>query len=172
MHIIWHFRWNIQIKTISYYTHIITLPTAVWRALLLLDPVYYLLPSTYWAYQNVFINLDNAPWFVSWEVTYIHSAFGSLSILICTTEMVVPISLPCYGINWAGSRMFSMHCDHPNVLSYLGSWRWPNFHNIVFFSRYGLELLQNSKLALAPCHRPLGKNSRAKGLVIKKGIFV
>ena len=26
-HTIWHFRWNVQIKTINYYTHIITLPT-------------------------------------------------------------------------------------------------------------------------------------------------
>ena len=38
-HTIWHFRWNVQIKTINYYTHIITLPTTLKQALLLLDPV-------------------------------------------------------------------------------------------------------------------------------------
>ena len=33
------FRWNVQIKTINYYTHIITLPTTLKQALLLLGPV-------------------------------------------------------------------------------------------------------------------------------------
>ena len=38
-HIIWHFRWNVQIKTINYYAHIITLPTMLKQVLLLLAPV-------------------------------------------------------------------------------------------------------------------------------------
>ena len=36
----WHFRGNVQIKTINYYTHIIILPTTLKQALLLPDPVY------------------------------------------------------------------------------------------------------------------------------------
>ena len=41
-HTIWHFRWNVQIKTVNYYTHItITLPTTLKQALLLPDPVFY-----------------------------------------------------------------------------------------------------------------------------------
>ena len=36
---IWHFRWNVRIKTINYYTHIITLPTTLTQALLLPGPV-------------------------------------------------------------------------------------------------------------------------------------
>ena len=39
-HTIWHFRWNVQIKTINYYTRIITLPTTLKQVLFLLDPVY------------------------------------------------------------------------------------------------------------------------------------
>ena len=39
-HTTWHFRWNVQNKTINYYTHIITLPTTLKQAVFLLDPVY------------------------------------------------------------------------------------------------------------------------------------
>ena len=39
-HTIWHFRWNVQIKSINYYTCIITLPTTLKHVLLLLDPIY------------------------------------------------------------------------------------------------------------------------------------
>ena len=39
-HAVSHFRRNVQTKPINYYTHIITLPTTLKQALLLLGPVY------------------------------------------------------------------------------------------------------------------------------------
>ena len=39
-HTMWHFRWNVQTKTINYYTHVIILPTALKRASLLPGPVF------------------------------------------------------------------------------------------------------------------------------------
>ena len=36
---LWHFRWNVPIKTVNYYTHIITLPTTLKQVLLPRDSV-------------------------------------------------------------------------------------------------------------------------------------
>ena len=57
-HVIWHFRWNVQIKTINYYTHIIPWPTTLKQACLLPGPVC----TLYCIYST---NINEAPHCVS-----------------------------------------------------------------------------------------------------------
>ena len=62
------FKLNVQIKTINYYTHIITLPTAPKQAFLLPDPAYYLINSCKNSHSNdpefkpTFYNENNCDW--------------------------------------------------------------------------------------------------------------
>ena len=72
------FRWNVQIKTINYYTHIITPPTTLKRVLLLLDPVYRLLVGCSWTGVQCSISVIRT---VQWEATH-----RVMICCLCATE--------------------------------------------------------------------------------------
>lgn len=49
----WHFRWNVQMESINYYTHLTTLATTLKQAGLLPDPVYWKRFTRTWIWMQV-----------------------------------------------------------------------------------------------------------------------
>ena len=83
-HTKWYFRWNIQIKTINHYTHIVTLPTTRQQALLLLDPVF--TREKVWKIMHHSVNSDHFQVVVFWK-SFIFSNFIFLPVVLNFSTM-------------------------------------------------------------------------------------